>query len=157
MKFLVTKDLDHSKFFAYLIGSVVCSISFYLLFDMFLHFYTIGLSIEEIKTTLFGNEEIFQEPILLDSLLLQIHIDFFMTLVSLLILSSILIRLYYASSFIKVMVHTLFLSGILAPVSLLLAYSWHEIFVYIWLISFLLWHTIGMFATFMVLVKLGFK
>jgi len=70
MKFLVTKDLAHSTLLTYLMGSVVFAILLYLGFDMLLHAYVIGLDMQSVSITLFGDVENFVEPILIDSLLL---------------------------------------------------------------------------------------
>lgn len=157
MKFLVTKDLGHSRLLAYLMGAVVIAILMYLVLDMIMHSYVIGADMVSIKSTLFGNAETFEEPILIDSLLLQVHIDLFMTLFALLILASIYIRLYSQSPFVKVVVHILFSFGIFTPIFLLLAYFWSEIFIYIWLGSFLLWHVIAFVVSVMILKKLEYK
>lgn len=157
MKFLVTKDLAHSKLLAYLMGSVVIAICIYLVLDFALHSYVVGSDIASIKSTLFGNSETFEEPILIDSLVLQVHIDFFMTIFSLLILSSIYIRLYSQTSIVRWTIHGLFLSGLFSPISLLLAYFWSEVFVYLWIISFLLWHVMAFVLSLMIVKRLNFK
>ena len=157
MKFLVTKDLAHSKLLAYLVGAVVFSIFLYLLLDVVLHSYVIGSDLMSIKTTLFGNAETFEEPILIDSLLLQVHIDLFMTIFSLLILSSIYIRLYEKTSFMRWTLHSLFTLGFLAPLFLLLAYFYSDIFVYLWIISFFLWHFLALVISIMIFKRLKFK
>jgi len=156
MKFLVTKDLAYSKLFAYLMGSVVIAILMYVVLDIVMHSYVIGLDITSIKSTLLGNVETFEEPILIDSLLLQVHIDLFMTLFTLLILSSIYIRLYSKTPFVKTIIHSLFLLGIFTPIFLLLAYYWFDIFVYLWLLSFLLWHIMAFIISLMLLKRLDF-
>lgn len=157
MKFLVTKDLAHSKLLAYLMGAVVFAILLYLALDVVLHGYVIGSDISAIKSTLFGNADTFEEPILIDSLLLQVHIDLFMTIFTLLILSSVYIRLYEKTTSMKMVLHTLFISGVIAPLSLLLAYSWSQSFMYVWMVSFLLWHIVALLLTFMILRRLHFR
>ena len=157
MKFLVTKDLSHSRLLAYLMGSVVTVILIYLMLDVVLHGYVIGSDMQSIHNTLFGNVETFEEPILIDSLLLQVHIDIFMTLFALLILSSIYIRLYEKTSLMKITVHALFIFGITAPIFLLLAYFWSEWFVYLWLGSFFLWHGMALLLSLMIFRRLNFK
>jgi len=157
MKFLVTKDLAHSTLLTYLMGSVVFAILLYLGFDMLLHAYVIGLDMQSVSITLFGDVENFVEPILIDSLLLQVHIDLFMTLFAILILSSIYIRLYSDKVMTKWVVHLLFSLGILAPVVLLLAYFFSASLTAIWLISFVLWHILGCIVAMMILKKLLFK
>ena len=157
MKFLVTKDLDHSTLLSYLMGSVAGMILLYLVFDTVLHAYVIGLDTHTISVTLFGDVENFVEPILIDSLLLQVHIDLFTTLFAVMILASIYIRLYSEKSMSKWIVHFLFVLGMLAPITLLLAYFVSESFTLIWLAVFLLWHLLGSVVAMMILKKLLFK
>jgi hypothetical protein len=157
MKFLVTKDLAHSTLLSYLMGSVVFAILLYLVFDTILHAYVIGLDIRSITVTLFGDAESFIEPVLIDTLLLQVHIDLFMTLFAIMILSSIYIRLYSSKVMTKWIVHFLFIMGILAPVTLLLAYFVSALFTAVWLISFVFWHILASMVAIMILKKLLFK
>jgi hypothetical protein len=157
MKFLVTKDLAHSTLLTYLMGSVVFAILLYLGLDIVLHAYVIGLDMQSASVTLFGDVENFVEPVLIDSLLLQVHIDLFMTLFALLILSSIYIRLYADKVMTKWVVHLLFIMGLLAPVALILAYFVSASFTAMWLISFILWHALAAIVAVMILKKLLFK
>lgn len=157
MKFLVTKDLAHSTLLSYLMGGVVFAILLYLGLDLVLHTYAIGLDIHSISVTLFGDAENFVEPILIDSLLLQVHIDLFMTLFAILILSSIYIRLYSSKAMTKWIVHLLFILGLLSPVMLILAYYVGTVFATMWLISFVLWHVLACIVGIMILKKLLFK
>jgi len=157
MKFLVTKDLAHSTLLSYLMGSVVFAILLYLGLDTVLHAYVIGLDMHSVSVTLFGDAENFVEPVLVDSLLLQVHIDLFMTLFSILILSSIYIRLYSSKVMTKWIVHFLFIMGMLAPVTLILAYFVSALFTAVWLISFVLWHVLASVVAIMILKKLLFK
>jgi hypothetical protein len=157
MKFLVTKDLAHSTLLTYLMSAVVFAILLYLGLDVVLHAYVIGLDMNSISATLFGDEANFVEPILLDSLLLQVHIDLFMTLFSLLILSSVYIRLYSKKAVIKRTVHLLFVLGLLAPVMLILAYFTALPLAVVWLMTFVSWHLLAGFVAIMILKKLLFK
>lgn len=157
MKFLVTKDLAHSTLLTYLMSAVVFAILFYIGLDVVLHAYVIGLDMASMRATLFGDEVNFVEPILLDSLLLQVHIDLFMTLFALLILSSIYIRLYSKKVLTKWTVHLLFVFGLLAPVTLLLAYLAAPSLAIVWLMTFIVWHLLAVFVGIMILKKLLFK
>ena len=157
MKFLVTKDLSHSRLLAYLMGSVVFAILIYLMLDVVLHGYVIGSDIQSIHNTLFGNVENFEEPLLIDSLLLQVHIDLFMTIFALLILSSIYIRLHDKTGTMKWVLHILFIVGLLAPLSLLLAYFWSEAFVWVWVVTFLLWHLLAVIISLSIFPRLNFR
>ena len=157
MKFLVTKDLAHSTLLSYLMGSVVFVILLYLGLDTVLHAYVIGLDMHSVSVTLFGDAENFVEPVLVDSLLLQVHIDLFMTLFAILMLSSIYIRLYSSKVMTKWIVHFLFILGMLAPVTLILAYFVSALFTAVWLISFVLWHVLASVVAMMILKKLLFR
>lgn len=157
MKFLVTKDMGYSTLLTYLMGSVVVAILLYVGLDTVLHAYVIGLDMHSISVTLFGDAENFVEPVLIDSLLLQVHIDLFMTLFAILILSSIYIRLYAEKVMTKWVVHLLFIMGMLAPAALLLAYFVSASFALMWLMSFILWHLLAAIVAIMILKKLLFK
>ena len=157
MKFLITKDLAHSQLLAYLIAAVIVTTLFYLGLDLVLHGYMIGSDLASIHTTLFGNMETFEEPILIDSLLLQVHIDLFMTIFVLLILSSVYIRLHDKTTRMKWVLHTLFTVGLLAPLSLLFAYFWSEAFVMVWVITFLLWHLLAFVVALSIFPRLNFR
>lgn len=138
-------------------GSVVFAILLYLVMDVVLHAYVIGSDIAAVKSTLFGNAETFEEPILIDSLLLQVHIDLFMTLFSLLILSSVYIRLHEKTKTLRITVHALFFLGIISPIFLLLAYLWSDVFVYLWIVTFLLWHVWAFLVSLTIFRRLNFK
>lgn len=157
MKFLVTKDLEHSTLLTYLMSAVVFAILLYLGFDAVLHAYVIGSDIQSISLTLFGDAENFVEPVLIDALLLQVHIDLFMTLFAMLILSSIYIRLYSSKAMSKWIVHLLFVFGMMAPITLLFAYFVGALFVPVWLIAFVLWHVMAFMVGIIILKKLLFK
>ena len=157
MKFLVTKDLSNSRLLAYLIGAVMFAIILYLVMDVVLHSYVIGLDIPSIQTTLAGNAETFEEPILIDSLLLQVHIDLFMTLFALLILSSVYIRLHDKTALMKIVLHMLFILGLITPLFLLLTYFWSDLFAYAWLGSFFIWHSLALVLALMTFKRLNFR
>lgn len=157
MKFLVTKDLAHSTLLTYLVSAVVFAILLYLGLDVVLHAYVIGLDMASIRATLFGDEANFLEPILIDSLLLQVHIDLFMTLFAILILASVYIRLYSNKTMTKWTVHLLFIFGMLAPMMLLFSYFVSPSLTIIWLCCFAVWHFLALYVSFMILKKLLFK
>lgn len=157
MKFLVTKELEHSTLLIYLMSAVVFVMLLYIGFDTALHAYVVGLDMQSISLTLFGDAENFVEPVLIDVLLLQVHIDLFMTLFSILILSSIYIRLYSSKAMTKWIVHLLFVFGMMAPIALMLAYLVGPLFVPVWLIAFVLWHVMALMVGIIILKKLLFK
>lgn len=157
MKFLVTKDLAHSTLLGNLMLGVCVALFLYLGLDIVLHGYVMGTNITEIGTTLYGNTEEFIEPLLIDSLLLQVHIDLFMSLFSIMLIASIYIRLFSTKKSTKKLVHTLFILGLVAPIALLTAYFTSVGFVYGWIASFILWHILGMGMAVAIIKKLLFK
>ncbi len=157
MKFLVSKDLAHSSLLGNLMAGVVFSLFFYLVLDIVLHAYVVGLDITTLSTTFYGNEEEFIEPILIDTLLLQVHIDLFISLFTIMIVASIYIRLYSTNLMTKWLVHLLFILGLLSPILLMVAYFTTVGFIYIWLVSFIFGHFLGMVMSLLILKKLLFK
>jgi len=157
MKFLVTKDLAHSTLLSNLMLGVCVALFLYLGLDVILHGYVLGTNITEVSTTLYGNVEEFVEPILIDSLLLQVHIDLFMSLFGIMIIASIYIRLFSAKPSTKKLVHALFTFGLAAPLALLIAYFTSVGFVYSWVVSFLFAHLLAIAMALAIIKKLLFK
>lgn len=157
MKFLVTKDLAHSTLLGNLMAGVVSALFFYLVLDIVLHAYVIGLNVTTLSTTLYGATEEFIEPILIDTLLLQVHIDLFMSLFTIMIVASIYIRLHSTKVMTKWLVHLLFILGLLSPLLLMVAYFTTVGFIYAWLVSFMLGHFLGMSMALLIVKRLLFK
>ena len=157
MKFLITKELSHRSLLTNLMAGVTVALFLYLGLDVVLHAYVIGSDLESILNTLYGNVEEFIEPVLIDTLLLQVHIDFFTTLFSMMIIASIYIRLYSDKSITKWLVHMLFILGLLAPLFLLVAYFTSIPFVYAWVVSFMLGHLLCLGMSLAIIKKLLFK
>lgn len=155
MKFVISKDLEHSQLLNTLMIGVSAALFFFLLFDLILHGFTIGSDITAIKDTLYGNEEEFIEPILIDTLLLQVHIDLFMTLFTLMILSTIYIRLFSEERVTKWMIHLLFIFGLSSPLMLLGAYMGSHVLVYVWVLTLLAGHLLAIFFAVRVIEKLS--
>jgi len=157
MKFLVTKELAYSSLLKNLVVGVCIALFFYFMLDVLLHGYIIGFTFEEMNSTLYGNAEEFIEPILIDSLLLQVHIDLFMSLLAVMMIASIYIRLFSTQKMTKWLVHTLFLLSLLSPMILIFAYLTSKIAVFIWIVCFVLGHLLAMIMTVMIVKKLLLK
>jgi len=137
-------------------------LSFFILIflatDTALHHYQLGLSVDKVMTTLYGNEEIFEEPILFTTLLLQVHIDLFLSMFILLTLLAMFIRLYAKNKYTKIWIHLLFLSGLFTPLLLLLNYFLaSKLGSIIWIILFIFWHLVAFYLCFKILWKLYTK
>ncbi len=93
MKFLSLKTLEHSTLLKTL--SWVSQHALFYTCCLILNFMVISSDvIFTTSNTLYGDAENFIEPILIDTLLLQVHIDLFMSLFALMMLSAIYIRLF---------------------------------------------------------------
>lgn len=157
MKFLVNKDLKHTSLLKNLMAGVVFALFFFFILDIVLHGYVLGLDLPTLSTTLFGNPDEFIEPILIDSLLLQVHIDLFMSLFSIMIIASIYIRLYSKKKMTKWLVHALFVLGLFAPIFLMIAYFTNVWFVTTWLVTFMLGHLLAIGMSLLILKRLFLK
>ncbi len=146
MKFLVSKDAVPTPLLRQLMTAVTVAMLLYLVLDVVLHGYLIGLSPQVAAQTLYGNEKAFVEPILFESLLLQVHIDLFMALVSLLIVVSIYLRMKYKEKVRKGLLHALFLAALAAPLLLIAAYFGGSFWLYGWVGAFYLWHLLALFV-----------
>lgn len=154
MKFVISKDLEHSTLLNTLMTGVSAALFFYLLFDVILHGLLIGSDVSTISSTLYGNAEEFIEPILLDTLLLQVHIDLFMSLFTLMILSTMYIRLFSEEKTTKWLIHLMFIIGLATPLMLLVAYMGTLFFVYVWIFAFLAGHLLAIFFALRIMKRL---
>ena len=153
MKFLATKTI--TPFFKTLMITLTLFILLFLVSDIALHHTQIGLTIGQAQTTLFGNEESFEEPIVLSSLLLQVHIDLFFTLFVVLIILAIYIRLYEKSKSTREWIHALSILGFLSPLFLLLTYFFKiKIIVVLWIAIFIVWHIASFYLSLKIIWKL---
>ncbi len=152
MKFLVTKDTQATGLLRFLMGGLLAAVLLYLPMDAALHGLQLGFAPANVGATLYGNEEAFIEPILLDALLLQVHIDLFMTLFVVLILSAIIVRLMETKRTKRVLLHLLGTTGLLMPLLLLGAYLFGTVVLYSWIGVFVFWHLFA-FGLSIVLLK----
>jgi len=152
MKFLVTKELGQNKLLRVQVLWLTALLALFLVSDMVLHHYQVGfvpsLAIEHIL----GNEEAFIEPIIFSVLLENIHIDLFVSMITLMLLVVIFIRV--TNSRDSKVIHLAFLSAILAPLSLLLGYFYGASFIYLWIGFFILWHVFALYFVVAIFRKL---
>ncbi len=152
MKFLVTKELEQNRLLTLQVLWLTAILTLFLFSDMVLHHYQVGLTPAQALETILGNEEAFVEPILLSALLERIHIDIFISMLTLMLLVVIYIRLSKDRK--NKMIHLAFLSAILAPFSLLLGYFYGEVFIFLWLGLFIVWHLCALYFSMNIFRKL---
>jgi hypothetical protein len=138
MKFLnKPKELESNPLLKLLMLFLVLTLMLFLLSDILLHHYQIGLNLPQATETLMGNEENFTDPILFDSLLERVHIDILTSMISIMLVSVILIRLNPKAN--EYSIHLAFTTAIFTQIALLLAF-YNAIFISIWITLFILWH-----------------
>lgn len=143
MKFLVTSELKNNPLLSLLILFLVGVLTLFLVTDLLLHHYQIGLTPTLASEVILGNEESFIEPILFDALLERVHIDIFTSMITLMLLVIIYIRLNPDTK--NKIIHLSFITAILTPISLAVSYLGGEIFIFAWIILFLSWHMCALY------------
>lgn len=152
MKFLVTKELEQNRLLTLQVLMLTAILTLFVFSDLVLHHFQIGLTPATAMVTILGNEEAFVEPMLLTALLERIHIDIFISMITLMLLVVIYIRL--SKNRKNKMIHLAFLSAILSPISLLMGYFFGEMFIFIWLGLFVLWHMSALYFSVYIFRKL---
>ncbi|MCH9814736.1 MAG: hypothetical protein K0U47_12430 [Epsilonproteobacteria bacterium] len=154
MKFLVTKTLDHNPLLKKLVWVVTAILLLFLILDLILHHYQIGLTLEAATSTIMGDEENFIDPILFDTLLERVHIDIFISLLTLLVISSIFVAVAKQTSVLNKLLHFSFSTAILSHITLLMGYYWGVTFIVFWIVLCILWHLLAMLMALMILIGL---
>ena len=152
MKFLITKELNENRLLKLVVLFLVFILLLFISSDIALQQYQIGLTPKDILVLLKGDEEAFIEPILFDILLEKIHISIFTSMITLVLLVIIYMRVN--NKYNNLLIHILFLSAILTPIMLILTYFYGTVFSILWLISFLLWHLLGIYFSLNIIWKL---
>ena len=146
MKFLVSKELKQNVLLRQVVLFLVVLFGFFLLTDLVLYHFQIGLNLEKATETLMGNEEAFIEPILFDVLLERVHIGIFTAMMTLVLLSIIYMRVHNIKK--SNIIHLAFISAIFSSLTLLLAYVYGAVFIFLWITFFVIWHLCGLYLAF---------
>jgi len=157
VKFLVTKELWYNPLLKWLVVLLVAIFSFFLLLDMLLHHYQIGLEFSKAIETIMGNEEEFTDPILFDALLERVHIDIFTSTVTLMLLAIIYVRVAPQSRIKSLPIHLSFVTAILSHVALMGGFYAGEFLIQLWIVLFVIWHIIALGLSLYIIGRLVFK
>jgi len=143
VKFLVTTKLKQNPLLKFVVLFLVAILGIFLLTDLVLYHLQIGLTLERATETLLGHEEAFIEPIIFEVLLERIHIGIFTSMITLILLSIIYMRVLDTEK--SKVIHLAFITAILSPIVLLLAYVYGTAFIVLWIALFVLWHLFGVY------------
>lgn len=135
------KELESNPLLTRLILFLVLSLLIFLGLDVLLHHHQIGLTLQAATSNILGNEEEFLDPILFDTLLEHVHSDTLSAMLTLMLLTTVHIRLTPKKK--QTLIHLTFLSAILTQVTLLLSTTF-SIFITLWIGLFLLWHFLAL-------------
>lgn len=154
MKFLIVKNIHEDPNFKPILFGLLIFIFFYLLIDLFVKQEGFGITPVDVFSTLFGNEDEYLDPIDKSVFLEFWHMEIFLTMLLLFTLNSIFIRLSLASKLALYLSHTMMISAFSALVSLAISFFFLADFVYLYSMSFMLWHILALYATAYSLFKL---
>jgi len=146
VKFTLINNIKQDKAMRLVLSGFLGFILLYLVSDVLVKYSSFGIFPETIKTTLFGNEEEFIDPITTSSFLEFWHIEIFFMMMILLTLSAIFIRLAKRSR--VAMTNTLMISAIVSLVTLALSYFVGSFFIHIYVLTFFIWHLCAVYMIF---------
>ncbi len=139
-----------------LLNGLLIFIILYLIFDIFVKNHTLGLNIQTISTTLFGNADEFLDPMNKSVFLEFIHMQIFFLMMLLLTLSAVFIRLLHKKTNTIVSMNLLMFFGLLTPITLLGAYFYAPTLLHIYVVCFFAWHSIAFYMSIKSLWELNF-
>ncbi|EHP31085.1 hypothetical protein SMGD1_2563 [Sulfurimonas gotlandica GD1] len=138
MKFTLINNIKKDNAMRLILTGFLSFILLYIISDVLVKSFGFGISVETINITLFGSEENFIDPITKASFLEFWHVEIFFMMMVLLTLSAVFIRLANRSR--TFMTNTLMISAITSLTAIALAYFVSAIFIYLYIITFFIWH-----------------
>lgn len=154
MRFTITNDLKQNPLMRLILMGLIFFILIYLFADIFVKYKNFGISVSMVKLTLFGDEDEFIEPLPEASFLEFIHSEIFFIMMVLFTLSIVFIRVASKSKIDFIIINLTMMAAIVSLITLGLSFYISEIFVYIYIISFFLWHTLSIYISLYTLWKL---
>ena len=146
MKFTLINNIKQDKAMRLILTGFLSFILLYLVSDIIVKYFSFGIFPDAIRVTLYGNEEEFIDPITQASFLEFWHVEIFFMMMILLTLSAIFIRLAKRSR--VAMTNTLMISAIISLITLALSYFISGIFIYIYVLTFFIWHLSAVYMIF---------
>lgn len=138
MKFTLINNIKKDNAMRLILSGFLSFILLYLISDTLVKYFGFGISVDAINITLFGNAEEYIDPITKASFLEFWHTEIFFIMMILITLSAIFIRLANRSR--TFMINILMISAITSLITLPVAYFISEFFVYVYIITFFIWH-----------------
>jgi len=140
LRFTLIKNVKQDRLMKPLLNGLLIFIALYLIFDIYVKSYTMGITTNTIENTLFGNSDEFLDPINKSVFLEFIHMQIFFLMMLVFTLSAVFIRLLYQKENTILTMNILMFFALLTPISLLMTYFYSSEFITIYLVSFFSWH-----------------
>lgn len=155
MRFTLIKDLKKEDSMRPILSGLLIFTSLYLMADVFVKHLSFGVSISSVKSTLFGNEEEFLDPITQSSFLEFIHTEIFFIMMILLTLSTVFIRISKNTKLNFIIMNATMISAILSLIALALSYYLSSYFIVVYIATFFIWHILSLYMSIHSLWKLN--
>ncbi|UCM99311.1 hypothetical protein LCX93_07125 [Sulfurimonas sp. SWIR-19] len=156
MRFTLIKNLKKDSTIKPMLNGLLIFMLLYFAAEVFVDYSNFGLSYEQVKFTLFGDEENFLEPISQASFLEYIHTKIFFMMMILLTLSAVFIRLSSRDSLKLFCLNSVMISALTMLITLPLAYYTSPFFTYIYLLTYYVWHLCAFYMVLHSLWSLNF-
>lgn len=156
MRFTLIKDLKKDSSMRPILNGLLLFTLLYLIADTLVIQSSFGLSIEDVKKSLYGDMDEFLDPMSHSIFLELIHTQIFFMMMILLTLSAVYIRLSIKKKFSLFIVNTLMISALLTLITLALSYYISAEFIPLYLFSFFLWHGVAFYMSLFSLWSLNF-
>ena len=140
LRFTLVKNLKKDTHMSNILKGLLFFILLYLISDFFVKYFTIGLLPDALLFSFMGNEEEYIEPMGIASFLELWHTEIFFIMMILLTLSAIYIRVVSNVKHYKFTLNVVMISALISLVSLPLAFYVSQNFIYIYFITYFLWH-----------------
>lgn len=145
MRFTLLKNLQRESLMKNILSGLLLFIFLYVLSDIFVKQSTLGLSVESINTTLFGNEEEFLDPMNKAYFLEFWHMEIFFMMMALLTLSAVFIRIASINKRNTFVLHAVMIFALSDLLCIAASYFFSSVFVLPYIISFFLWHLLALY------------
>ncbi|MFT7859764.1 MAG: hypothetical protein ABXS93_02385 [Sulfurimonas sp.] len=157
MKFTLVKDLKEDPIMKPILGSLLSFSLLYLIADFFVKNSTLGIFVDTVKNTFYGNAQEFLDPIDYSVFLEFWHTEIFFTMFVVFLLSTVFIRLFHSQKTFLWILNGFMLSALFSLIFLALSYFFHiEFFIYGFLFGFWCWHIIAIWISLVSLKRLYF-
>ena len=157
MRFTLIKDIRQDNSMKPILNGLLIFTLIYLLADIFVTYSSLGLFEEAIKTTLFGDEEEFLDPMSKSIFLEYIHAQIFFMMMLLLTLSAVYARVSNKKTHSILLINIVMISGLLTLISLGVSYFIKAQLIQLYIASFFTWHTTAFYMSSYSLWALNFE